>query len=293
MPVGTPGVSYQWLKDGVAIPGATASTYDWEFLPSTTGVYSVKLTTTCDTLVGGNITIIIRAKPAVPTITSNGTTLTSTTMATNYQWFLDGVLLTDNTQSITATADGNYRVIALGTCASDTSAPFNYEANRVCSFTTTHTVGAGNCPSVTFEVDGATLPVTAFICYTGQPTPSTFVFDSVGTTLPDFCPSTYLITLSDANGCTDTLTFTLTEVGISEVNNNISINLYPNPTSQTLAINTSEILTGVEVYNVMGQQVVSIAGNATQIDVTTLPAGTYYLNAITNQGTVRKPFVKL
>ena len=86
--------------------------------------------------------------------------------------------------------------------------------------------------------------------------------------------------------------YNLGNVGIGEVNSAISLNLYPNPASQTIAIATSEVLTGVEVYNVMGQKVVSMVGNVTQLDVTTLPAGTYYLNAITEKGTARKPFVK-
>lgn len=285
-------LSYQWYKDNVLIPGATSLRYDFPALVANNGTYSIKVTSNCDTVTYGNLVVDIVARLATPAITANGTTLSATTQAASYQWFLDGVLLTDNTQSVTASADGIYRVIAVGFCPSDTSAAYNYEANRVCSFTTTYTVGVGNCTTVTFDVDGAILPVTAFISYTGQQTPSTHIFDSVVNTLFDFCPSTYLVTLSDANGCTDTLNFTITEVGIGQVNSNISINLYPNPASHTLAISTSEILTGVEVYNVMGQQVVTIAGHVSQIDVTTLPAGTYYLNAKTAQGSVRKPFVK-
>lgn len=285
-------LTYQWYKDNVLIPGATNLRFEFQSLVANNGTYSIVVASNCDTVTYGNLVVDIVARLATPAITANGTTLSATTTANSYQWFLDGVLLTDNTQSITASADGIYRVIAVGFCSSDTSAAYNYEANRVCSFTTTYTVGAGNCTSVTFEVDGATLPVTAFISYTGQPTPNTFVFDSLATILSDFCPSTYLVTLSDANGCTDTLTFTLTEVGIGEVNSNINLSLYPNPASQTIALSTSEILTGVEIYNVMGQRVLSVLGSVTQLDVTTLPAGTYYLNAITNSGSARKPFVK-
>ncbi len=215
----TSGISYQWLKDGVAIPNATNNTYTYVTDEASSGMYTVQLTTNCDTFLFDDFTLTVYAAPAQPTITADGNELTCNTLADNYIWLLDGAPLPDfiGQQTITATANGDYTVVTI-----------------------TNNPGTGNnCES----------PLSAAVTITG--------------------------------------------VGISQVNNNISLNLYPNPVQNTIAIATSEVLAGVEVYNVMGQQVVSIAGNATQIDVTTLPAGTYYLNAITNQGTVRKPFVKL
>jgi len=214
----TSGVSYQWLKDGVAIPNATNNTYNYVTDEASSGVYTVQLTTNCDTFLFDDFTLTVYATPAQPTITADGNELTCNTLADNYIWLLDGAPLPDfiGQQTITANANGDYTVVTI-----------------------TNNPGTGNnCESE---------PSAAF-AFTG--------------------------------------------VGIGEVNSNISLSLYPNPANQTIAISTSEILTVVEVYNVMGQQVVSIAGNPTQIDVTTLPAGTYYLNAKTTKGNVRKPFVK-
>lgn len=211
------GVSYQWLKDGVAIPGATQDNYAYELVTASNGVYSLQLTTDCDTLILGDYTLTVYPILAQPTITAAGNELTCNTLGDNYTWYLDGTVLPDaaGLQTITATANGDYTVVVI-----------------------TNNAGNNNCESE----------------------PSAAV--------------------------------TITGVGIGELNSNISLGLYPNPASQTIALKTSEMLIGVEVYNVMGQQVVSIAGNATQIDVTTLPAGTYYLNAKTSVGSVRKPFVK-
>ncbi|CAN5360599.1 hypothetical protein BH09BAC1_BH09BAC1_19030 [soil metagenome] len=288
------GVNYQWLKDGVAIPSATTFSYSVELVPANSGVYTMQLTTNCDTLITASRTITVRAMPPLPVITANGNVLLSNSGGANCQWFRDGVLLADQNTNIIAPGDGIYRVVATANgCTADTSAPYNYVANRVCSFATTFSVDTGRCPSVTFEVDGVAFPVTALISFTGQATPSTHVFNQFVTTLPDFCPSEYTITLSDANGCTDTLTFTILETGIAEANNNITLNIYPNPTLQTLALQSSEAVTGVAVYNIMGQQVLAMDGNITTVDVTTLPAGTYYINVNTIKGAARKPFVKL
>ncbi len=214
----TSGVNFQWIKDGVAIPNANSDTYVYPVDAASNGVYTLQLTTDCDTLLFDNFTLTVYPNLPQPTITAVGNELTCNTLGDNYIWFLDGATQPNfnGQQTITATANGNYTVVAI-----------------------TNNPGSNNCQS----------PTSAAVTITG--------------------------------------------VGIGEVNSYISLSLYPNPAQSSIAISTSEILTGVEVYNVMGQQVVSIAGNATQIDVTTLPAGTYYLNAITTQGNVRKPFVKL
>jgi len=211
------GVNYQWLKDGVAIPNATQDNYSYELVTASNGVYSLQLTTNCDTLLFGDFTLTVYPNLPQPTITADGNELTCNTLGDNYIWFLDGATQPNfnGQQTIIATANGDYTVVAI-----------------------TNNAGNNNCQS----------PTSAAVTITG--------------------------------------------VGIGEVNNPISLNLYPNPAHNIITIATSEVLTGVEVFNVMGQKVVSLVGNVTQLDVTTLPAGTYYLNAITNSGTARKPFVK-
>ena len=58
-----------------------------------------------------NSAIVTVSSPAVPVITQSGFTLTSTTAA-HYQWLFDNIQMpADTTQSITATANGNYIVV--------------------------------------------------------------------------------------------------------------------------------------------------------------------------------------
>ena len=79
--------------------------------------------------------------------------------------------------------------------------------------------------------------------------------------------------------CTDTLWITVTaNVGIDEVEA-LQVNIYPNPASRYLNIESAEALEQVVIYNAVGQQVVSrqIEGNAIQLDLGTLATGTYTL----------------
>ncbi len=290
------GITYQWFKDGNAISGANAAFYATTLNAINNGVYTMRAYTSCDTVTfGGTFTINLTAGPSQPTVTVTDSIITADQTAAEYIWQLNGGTLPETTQSITMTTTGYYTVIVGdGTCQSVSSAAHFYvPGSNNCGFTTTYTVGAGECPELTFTLDGATLPVTAYVRYTGQAGPIAHTFTNDVNVLDDFCPSTYEIMLVDDAGCVDSLNFTITNVGIAQMPTTINISLYPNPVQQTLTLSTTETLTGVEVYNVMGQRVVSIAGNATQIDVTTLPAGTYYLNAISAKGSVRKPFVKL
>ncbi len=63
-------------------------------------------------------------RPLQPTITASGSTLTSSSSASN-NWYFNGTATGETTQSITATKSGNYtvQVVAVGGCVSDISAP--------------------------------------------------------------------------------------------------------------------------------------------------------------------------
>jgi hypothetical protein len=155
-------VNYQWLKDGAAIPGATQDNYSYELVTTSNGLYSMQLTTDCDTLILGPYTLTVNPIPSKPTIAHGSSSVTPScnNAADDYTWYFNGTLFPegDGQQSITATANGEYSVV----------------------------ITVNGCESV--ESDPVT--VTAV-------------------------------------------------VGIGEVNSNISLSLYPNPTSQTIAISTS------------------------------------------------------
>ena len=95
--------------------------------------------------------------------------------------------------------------------------------------------------------------------------------------------------------CTATNWITVTaNVGIDEVEA-LQVNIYPNPASRYLNIESAEAMTEVVLYNAVGQQVVSrhIDGTAVQLDLSQLATGTYTLrvNGADGSLTTRKVIV--
>jgi hypothetical protein len=80
-------------------------------------------------------------------------------------------------------------------------------------------------------------------------------------------------------------------VGIDDVEG-LNVNLYPNPTSRYLNVESAEGISEVVVYNVIGQQVIrrEVNANATQLDLGALVAGNYTLQIRSANGeqTTRK-----
>lgn len=58
-----------------------------------------------------------------------------------------------------------------------------------------------------------------------------------------------------------------------------SLKYYPNPVSNVLTVTYSEAITGLKLYNMVGQQLMSksVNSNETQLDMSHLPAGSYLL----------------
>ena len=92
---------------------------------------------------------------------------------------------------------------------------------------------------------------------------------------------TYMVTVTDANGCTDTLSVTVgSQVGISEFGKDAIMNIYPNPNTGHFFMSFENVdyseLT-VEVYNAVGQLVTtqSVNQNPIEIDIRAFGAGMY------------------
>jgi hypothetical protein len=84
--------------------------------------------------------------------------------------------------------------------------------------------------------------------------------------------------------------------GIVEKNNSIaSVNVHPNPTSNDLNIYSSSIILKLEVINNIGQLVTvknNVQSNKTNIDLTSLAQGIYFVQIHTASGVVSKKVVK-
>ncbi len=142
------GLSYQWIKDGVAIPGATSSSYTiFNVKASDAGKYEVAVSNDGGTVTSSvaylNTTITVQPSPVSQTIaTGNQVALSVTaTNATSYQWKRNGADIDGATSSsytinpLTTSNDGSYEVnvinSALNGCASLLSNAVNVTASTV------------------------------------------------------------------------------------------------------------------------------------------------------------------
>ncbi|GAA4458282.1 hypothetical protein GCM10023189_30270 [Nibrella saemangeumensis] len=101
------GLSYQWLRNGQPIAGATSAAY----FASSEGSYAVQVANACLPTTSSAVQVSVRTA-APPAITRDGFTLTSS-VASGNQWLLDGSLIPGATgQTYTANRSGRYSVRA-------------------------------------------------------------------------------------------------------------------------------------------------------------------------------------
>lgn len=70
-----------------------------------------------------------------------------------------------------------------------------------------------------------------------------------------------------------------------------SVDIYPNPASDILYVKSNSKIDGVEVFDVSGKNV-KVLFNSDQINVGSLPAGSYIMNITTKEGKITKKFIK-
>jgi hypothetical protein len=98
------GYTYQWLKNGVNIAGATSSTYS----AGETGRYSVLVSNNGCSALSVTDSLTVTSIPGKPSINKDGTELVSSS-ATGNVWYQDGSLIQGATQQrYKPTANGNY-----------------------------------------------------------------------------------------------------------------------------------------------------------------------------------------
>jgi alpha-tubulin suppressor-like RCC1 family protein len=71
-----------------------------------------------------------------------------------------------------------------------------------------------------------------------------------------------------------------------------TISLYPNPVKDVLYITTTTPIVTIVIYNSLGQEVKSVIGNQSQIDVSTIQTGIYLVKIITNDNQETVKIVK-
>jgi hypothetical protein len=71
-----------------------------------------------------------------------------------------------------------------------------------------------------------------------------------------------------------------------------AVRMYPNPVERYLTIRSSFPITGVMVYNLLGDQVKDVRNNFSRIDLSDLNSGIYMIKVYSNQFYVTKKLIK-
>lgn len=201
--------------------------------------------------------------PAGPDSICPGSSVTLTASAnTSYSWSNQAT-----TQSITVTISGSYLVTV--TDANSCTAASNAVAVVVRAVST---------PTITQS--GLTLTSSAGAAYQWYKDGNILTNDTTGT-LTVTANGSYTVHVTDANGCVGTSAATaVTGVGINDINGNMVVSLYPNPSEGLFTLETAGRTNDkYEIYDQVGRaiQQKSISADKMLIDMSAQPAGVYTL----------------
>ena len=93
----------------------------------------------------------------------------------------------------------------------------------------------------------------------------------------------YSVVVTDAFGCVDTsAAYTITGVGIADINGKSQIRIYPNPANDKLYISDAKANISFVITNIVGEELIkgTTTGGIQSIDISSLPAGLYFINRI-------------
>ena len=265
--------------------------YGYSYTANAAGAYTVVATANgCSSTASAAATVTVNAAPAIPTVTAGGATTfcsggsvtltaASTTTGATYEWFLDGTVIPGaNSATYTANAAGAYTVVATANgCSSTASAAATVTVNA-----------APATPTITQNGNVLTSSATTgnqwFLNGTAIP-------GATGATYTATANGSYTVVVT-ANGC-DSAPSTAVNVinaGIADALAGMSVDVYPNPAtgSFNVKLNGYRKDAAVVLYNLAGQQVaaekVAADGNAKNINLKGLAAGTYLLKVTSEKG---------
>jgi len=179
---GTPSPSYQWLKDGAPVAGATTRTLIFLSVSSAnSGTYAVAASNSQGTVVSSGATLTVTAPVSAPAFTSQpasqtasaGSSVVLTAGAVGspqpaYQWLKNGAVIVGATNaalilpSVSSSDAGNYYVIATNTAGAATSASATLAvtpASALSNLSVRTTLSSGQTLIVGGVVSGGSKPI--------------------------------------------------------------------------------------------------------------------------------------
>jgi hypothetical protein len=289
------GVNYQWMLDGAPVADSTFSTYQ----TSVAGDYSVIASNTCGADTSDVVSVVVNSEPDASLNISGaltfceGGSVTLTAMPASdvtYEWLMGGTTVSDSTSgTFVVSESGDYTVIASNGCGVDTAV--------------TVTVNVNDLPAVPVIIEtGGVLEVDSTNLLPGY----LFQWQADGSDIPDATTDTlspaangmYTITVTDANGCSNTSeAFEVDYIGQEELTA-LQIIIAPNPANETFTVSyDARLALRFELYDAQGKRVQVepvIQGGAVYtalFPVSHLSDGVYLLRGFGSAGTVTERIV--
>ena len=255
------GLTYQWQKDGVAIPGENNQTLSIADVSTTdSGEYTVVVSGTdpCSDITSDianlvvNEIVEITTQPTASQVLCSGSSadfsVTATGTGLTYQWQKDGVAIPGENNQTLSIADvstidsGEYTVVVSGTdpCSDITSDIANLVVNEIVEITTqptsSQTVCAGFSATMTIEATGTGLTYEWFLdgVSTGV---TTATYNINNSNMSD--AGEYTVVVSGASPCSQVTS----DSSILEVNQTIAIDTQPSDSAICEGQNTSLSIT--------------------------------------------------
>ncbi|WP_158792560.1 immunoglobulin domain-containing protein [Granulicella sp. L60] len=285
---GTGPLSYQWYRGGVAIGGATSSSYT---TPATVSsdigtIFTVTVTNIAGSATSGPATLTVNTAPVITTPPANqtvtaGQTATFNVAATGtapltYQWYKDGTLIAGATSSTYTTP---------ATVSSDNGSQY--------TVTVTNVAGSANGGPATLTVKNS-IPVASFLACS----PITPPYNSSATLIPTFSGGTAVIgstgvgtldiTASAVSGGSyATLLITAAKTYTLSVTGTGGAVAFTTCTVVPLGVTISKIVPGDETVAPVTQNfTATVSGGATDALTWTASGGTFAGNVWTSPNTV-------
>jgi hypothetical protein len=292
-----------------ALTALGASSYSWNSVPGGSAIFVNPLTTTIYTLTGSfttgcNSSVTLIVNVFSPTISISANTIICKGTAVN----LNAGAATTYVWSNGLPSQQNVTVSPSSTTIYSVTGTVDNQSGLICPANNTVQVTVNPNPTITavssrtnnIICKGESVLLTAL----GAGSSGTYTWsagvtsiNAVSTTATPTTLTTYTVRGTDNNGCNGSGQVSINVVtclGIKTLASNSSgISIYPNPANNLVNI-VSEVNTEIIIVNELGQALLSMKldeANNYQVTVTGLPAGVYFITAITNNTMFRQKII--